>query len=60
MNAMQQEHASQALNLRIGGSLAAVLIRIAQREQNSISSVARRLISESLQRESVRELETAR
>ncbi len=38
-----------ALNLRIGGSLASALVRIAQREHNSVSSVARRLISQSLE-----------
>lgn len=41
---------SHPLNLRVSGRLAAELTEIAKREHNSISAVARRLITESLSR----------
>jgi hypothetical protein len=45
---MQRQETSSALNLRVGGRLAAELIRIANHEQNSVSAVARRLIMSAL------------
>jgi hypothetical protein len=45
---MQRQETSPALNLRVGGRLAAELTRIAKTEQNSVSAVARRLIVQAL------------
>jgi hypothetical protein len=44
---MQQT--TPVLNLRVGGRIAAEITRIAIREQNSVSAVARRLIAAALQ-----------
>jgi hypothetical protein len=46
---MQRQENSPALNLRVGGRLAAELMRIARTEQNSVSAVARRLIVQALE-----------
>jgi predicted HicB family RNase H-like nuclease len=47
---MKQRESAKPLNVRIGGRLADELARIAAREQNGVSAVARRLITESLER----------
>jgi hypothetical protein len=55
MSETEQQIAEHPLSLRIAGHLAGRLLDIAKREGNPVSTVARRVIAESLQREGDRE-----